>query len=238
MAEEARKRGDFAKAIEHEQKERTYLLEAKKAADTAQHYRNTEMNQALQIQATRETAKEGHLTQIQVANIHAAAQRAGFDRPGETERLTTEYRRILKEEGQKAADAYLDSIGKVTGVTKGYNLKEEGLDVQRDKAVATALEKYEPYNRALQKVASLESQARSGKLKPEKQAELDAARADAKRYYDQKYQEIHGSARPARSGNAEAQVMTEADVQATMRSSGKTREEVIAAAKARGYTIQ
>jgi hypothetical protein len=203
MAEEARKRGDFAKAIEHEQKERTYLLEAKKAADTAQHYRNTEINQALQIQATRESAKEGHQVQreghevnLEIARLNRQATLAAHPD------YVAEYQKRIASDGQKAADAWLDSVGKVLGVTKGYDLKEEGLGVQRDKAVTAALKDYDPYNRALQKIASLESQARSGKLKPEKQAELDTARADAKRYYDQKYQEIHGTARPARSGDA------------------------------------
>ena len=239
MAEEERKRNRFDKALDHEEKARTYRLDAKKADEQARHHKETELGQTLQTAATLQGQREGHLTQIQVANIHAAAQRAGYNKPSEMQQMVTEYNARVAKDGQKAADAWLASVGKVAGVAKGYDVKEEGLDVQRDKTVAAALKEFTPYTRALDKIASLESKARAGKLKPGQQAELDAARADAKRYYDQKYQEIHKTAPPSRSGDTGgARVVSEADIQATMRSSGQSREAVIAAAKARGYTIQ
>ena len=201
-AEDARKRGEFDKAVKHEQTERSYLLEAKKAEDLANYHKQSLINQNFQTQATlaasregHQVQREGHGVQLEIARLNRQATLAAHPD------YVAEYEKRITRDGQKAADAWLDSVSKVLGVTKGYDFKEGALDVQRDKAVTAALKEYEPYNRAQNKVASLESQARTGKLTPKKQAELDAARADVQRYYDQKYQEIHGTARPARSGD-------------------------------------
>jgi len=176
MAEEARKRGEFAKAIEHEQKERTYRLESRKADQQAEHFRNTEMNQALQTQATLQASREGNITQLEVAKINRAAQMAGFNKPSESERVRAEYQRILQEKGQKAADAFLADEQKIRAVVGG--VRYEGQDKDQTRAYYQSLYQDPNYGPAEDKIRRLEAKP---KLTEKEQQTLAAARAYVKR---------------------------------------------------------
>lgn len=180
-AEDARKRGDFAKAIEHEQKERNYTLEAQKAKDLADHYKRSDYNQLLNIQATRESAKEGHLTQLQVAQINKAAQMAGFNKPSESERVRAEYQRILKEGGQKAADAFLADEQKIRAAVGG--VKYEGTEKDNTRAYYQSLYQDPNYSSAEDKIRRLEAKT---KRTPADEQALSAARA----YVQRKQEEV------------------------------------------------
>jgi hypothetical protein len=231
-AEDARKRGDFAKAIEHEQKERTYTLEAQKAKDLADHYKRSDYNQVLNIEATRQSAKEGHATQLEVAKINKAAQMAGFNKPSESERVFAEYIKIRDSQGQKAADEYLNNQAKVRESVSG--VKFTGQDKDNTRAYYQSLYQDPNYGMAEDKIRRLEA-------KPKRTKEEEQALATARAYVQRKQNEVRrdfGMDGEGGAGAAPRQVMTEADVQATMKSSGRSREEVIAAARARGYTIQ
>ena len=191
LAEEARQRGEFSKAMEHAEKARTYRLDAQKAKDQAEHYKNVEFNQLLGTAATRESSREGHLTQLEVAKINRSATLAAHPD------YVAEYQKRIKEQGQKAADDWLDSVGKVLGVTKNFDSKAESLKVQRDKAVTTALKDFTPYTDAIAQIARLEKLQRKGKLTPKEQTALDNARIDAQKYYNDVYKRLHGEDAPA-----------------------------------------
>lgn len=198
-AEEARKRGDFAKAIEHEQKERTYRLEAKKAEDTVQHYRNTEMNQVLSTAATRESAREGHLTQVQVANIHAAAQRAGFNKPSEAERVREEYNRIRTEKGQKAADEFLSDETKIRAAVGGAKYEGPDKSVQNRAKVYEILNKNESYTTAQETIRRLEAKT---KRTPQEEQRLAQARKYTQDTFNNTYKGIYGTGPDADTGSS------------------------------------
>jgi hypothetical protein len=179
------------------------MLEAQKAKDLADHYKRSDTNQLLNIEATRQSAKEGHLTQVQVANIHAAATRAGH--PSETKQLTDEYVARVKKDGQPAADAWLKSIEKVMGVTKGYNVRQEGVDARRDEAVRKALENNSDYGRITRAISQMEAKKlKEGKLSPADQRVLDTARQREQEVYNHWYNRIHKEAPPTGGAGAGA----------------------------------
>lgn len=231
MAEEARKRGEFGKAIEHEQKERAYLLEVRKADQLAEHNKNVEINQALQTQATLQASREGHITQLEVAKINKAAQMAGYNKPSEAERVRAEYQRILEKSGQKAADAFLADEQKIRAVVGG--VKYEGQEKDQTRAYYQSLYQDPNYGPAEDKIRRLEAKLK--RTEKDEQA-LAAARAYVKRKQEEVRRDFGMAGGAGDTGGA--RVISEADIQATMRSSGQSREAVIAAAKARGYTIQ
>jgi hypothetical protein len=205
MAEEARKRGDFGKAIEHEQKERTYRLEAKKANDTAQHYKNTETNQLLNIEASRESSREGHLTQLEVARINKAAQLAGYNKPSEAERIGTEYRRIRAEQGEKAANAYLQDEERIRASVGGVKYEGPDKSIQNRAKVHEILGKNETYNTQQGVIARLEAKP---KLTPKDQAKLDAARKYVQNEFNKLHKDLYGTDPSAGGSGAAPQRVT------------------------------
>lgn len=199
-AEDARKRGEFAKAIEHEQKERNYTLEAQKAKDLADHYKRSDTNQLLNIEATRQSAKEGHTTQLEVANIHAAAQRAGFNKPSESERVASEYRRIRAEQGDKAAEAFLRDEERVRSAVSGVKYEGQDRAVQNRAKVYEVLAKDSTYDAENNVIRRLEAKP---KRTPQEEARLTQARAYVKRRFDETYQGLYG-AQPEAGGATNA----------------------------------
>jgi hypothetical protein len=182
---------------------------------------NTATGNALQSATQLTTTGMSNLTSLQVANIHAAATRAGLTKPSESERVGAEYRRILGAGGQKAADAFLADEAKVRAAVGG--VKYEGQDTSaRDSAkVQEAISK---------RTTSIDMRLQNPSLKPADREKLLDLRRQIER-------EVRGSMGAEGAGGG-ARVVTEADIQATMRNSGKTRAEIIQAAKDRGYTIQ
>jgi hypothetical protein len=108
-----------------------------------------------------------NLTSLQVANIHAAATRAGLTKPSESERVGAEYRRILQAGGQKAADAFLADEAKVRAAVGGVKYEGQDTSTKDSKAVQDAINK---------RTTMIDTQLQSGNLKPEKEAELLARR--------------------------------------------------------------
>lgn len=199
LAEEERKRNRFDKALVHEEAARSYRLEAKKAEDTAQHYRDTASNQLLGTIATRESAREGHLTQLQVANIYAAAQRAGFNKPSEAERVREEYNRIRTEKGQKAADEFLSDETKIRAAVGGAKYEGPDKSVQNRAKVYEILNKNESYTTAQETIRRLEAKA---KRTPQEEQRLAQARKYTQDTFNNTYKGIYGTGPDADTGSS------------------------------------
>jgi len=181
---------------------------------------NTATGQALQSATQLTTQKMGDLTQLQIAKLREATARFGYTRPSEAERIGERYYQILKTGGEKAADAFLASESKIRTAVGGVKYEGQDTSTKDSKAVQDAINK---------RTTMIDTQLQSGNLKPEKEAELLARR---ERIASQVRKEMGAE------GGGGARVVSEADIQATMRSSGKSRDEVVRAAQARGYTIQ
>lgn len=166
-------------------------------------------NAMAQNESTERIARQNNITQLEVARIHQAT--AGM--PDATERIAAEYAR-RKAKDPADAEEYMKTIERA----KFGNKPQIAAEANAIKRLALA-EKDDNYK----------MQARIAddpKQKPE-------ARARA--------QEIM-RAIEVRNGIVDSggsdKVMTMADVKATAASSGRTEQQVIDAAKARGYTIQ
>jgi hypothetical protein len=132
----------------------------------------------------------------------------------------TEYRRILQAGGQKAADAFLADEAKVRAAVGGVKYEGPDTSTRDSKAVQDAIAK---------RTANIDMSLQNPNLKPEKREKF----LELRRQIEKEVRSSMG----AESGGG-ARVVTEADIQATMRNSGKTRAEIVQAAKDRGYTIQ
>ena len=167
-----------------------------------------------------------NLTDIQVANIREAAARYGYDRPTESDRIFGKYSEILKSGGQKAADAFLADQARVRATVLG--VKYEG---QPEKKAAIELKVQEEVRK---RVPNIDLKLQNPKLSPADRAKYEAARELVEKDVRRKLRNATGD----EEGGSGDKVATEADIQATMSSSRKSRDEVVRALKANGFTIQ
>jgi len=93
----------------------------------------------LRLQAERErtasaekVAAANNVSAQKVAEIYAAATRAGANRPSEQERFASEYFAKVKTEGQAAADAWLVQQEKIRSVSGGVKYGGQDKDVERE----------------------------------------------------------------------------------------------------------
>jgi len=128
----------------------------------------TASSQGLQAATQLTTTGMSNLTSLQVANIHAAATKAGLTKPSESERVGAEYRRILGASGQKAADAFLADESKVRAAVSG--VKYEG---QPEKKAAIELKVQEEVRK---RVPNIDLKLQNPKLSPADRAKYEAAR--------------------------------------------------------------
>jgi hypothetical protein len=152
------------------------------------------------------------LTNVQLEKMRIAARAAEASRPGEAERIEAKYMGMIAKGQQAEADAYLERISKI----------KSGAGTAGVGAGRNAIMERRQTMQELQQI-----------IKDEGMVYTDAQKADAARQYQrlamQNVNEGEGGA---------PKVMTQADVLATAKSSGKTPQQVIDAAKARGFTIQ
>jgi hypothetical protein len=234
-ADEAVRSGKASDIVRARDEERKAQADYKKAEveleKSIMTTKTTASGQGLQAATQLETNKQTNatnveinrlrnLTDIQVANIREAASKYGYDRPTESDRIFDKYSEILKSGGQKAADAFLADQARVRATVIGYKYEGPDTSTKDSKAVQDAINK---------RTAMIDTQLQSGNLKPEKEADLRARR---ERIAAQVRKEMGAE------GGGGNRVVSEADIQATMKSSGKSRDEVVKAAQARGYTIQ
>jgi hypothetical protein len=173
----------------------------------------------------------------------ANAQLASVNKPGETERMLAELDEIRTGKktfqgltGEKGAQAYQDSVSQLGAARYGVKYTGPNKEFDQRKAVLELMQKDEGVKIAQMKVAQLEAKE---KLTPKEQAALDANNSFLKKRYDSAMSELQKSGGPAAAAEgAGGKVMTMADVLRTAQDSGKTVEEVRAAAARRGYTIQ
>jgi hypothetical protein len=182
---------------------------------------NTATSNALQSATQLTTTGMSNLTSLQVANIQAAATRLRLTTT-ESGRVGTEYRRILQAGGQKAAEAFLADEAKVRAAVGGVKYEGQDTSIKDSKAVQDAIAK---------RTANIDMSLQNPNLKPEKREKFLELRRQIEK-------EVRSSMGVEGGGGGGAKVVTEADIQATMRNSGKTRAEIVQAAKDRGYTIQ
>jgi hypothetical protein len=176
---------------------------------------------------TREIGAREKLATIQ-ANVDnsirsANAQMAGVNRPGELERQIADYESRL---GRKLSAAeYKQAIGEFSEAKSPYKYLGPDKSVERNVAVENALNKDISILRMRQELGN-------PKTKPERKAEIE-------RLIQVERDKLLNVTQPGGKGaGAAGMTMTMDDVQATAQAMGKSPEEVMAAAKRKGYTIQ
>ena len=225
-AEQARTDGQIGKAESLYDKGRDDKKEALK--------RKTEANEKL---ATIQASVDNSIRST-------SASMAQINKPGETERMLADLDLIRSGKksfqgltGEKGAQAYQDAVGSLGAARYGVKYTGPNKDFEHKKAVLEVLQKDEGVKIAQMTIAQLEGQP---KLSPKDKTALDAANAYVKNRYDFVSKELKqtesgaGGGAPAGGKN----VITMADIQRTAQSSGRSVEEVRAAAAAKGYTIQ
>jgi hypothetical protein len=175
-------------------------------------------------------------------DVGAAVQRENINKPGERERQLAEIDKIkngtstyMGLTGDEGVQAYLENEGKL-GAAK-YGVKYSGTDPSwaHQNMIATALAKRGDYDDTTSAIAKLEKRP---KLDADQQATLDKLYVTKKRIEDEvraQYPKAPSAAAP--SGGATGMTMSMADIQRTAQVSGRTVEEVRAAAAAKGYTV-
>lgn len=170
-ADEAVRSGRASDIIRAREEERKAQADYKKAEveleKSIMTAKATASGQGLQAATQLTTTGMSNLTSLQVANIHAAATRAGLTKPSESERVGAEYRRILGANGQKAADAFLADEARVRAAVGGVKYEGQDTSTKDSKAIQDAISK---------RTAMIDAQLQSGNLKPDKEAELVARR--------------------------------------------------------------
>jgi hypothetical protein len=171
------------------------------------------------------------------------AQMASVNKPGETERMLADLDAIRTGKkdfqglkGEEGAKAYQDAVGQLGAARYGVKYTGPNKDFEHRKAVLDVLQKDEGVKIAQMKVAQLEAKE---KLSTKEQAALDANKAFLQKRYESVSGELQKTGAAAGGDSTSGKnVITMADIQRTAASSGKTVEEVRAAAAAKGYTIQ
>jgi hypothetical protein len=99
-----------------------------------------------QLQAERErtasaekVAAANNVNAQKVADIYAAASRAGANRPSEQERFANDYFAVVKSQGQAAADAWLAQQEKVRGAYNSGRFQDKEPD--RDIKIKALIDK-------------------------------------------------------------------------------------------------
>jgi hypothetical protein len=161
-----------------------------------------------------DTAKENRLTQVQIAKLQAATA----NRPSEAERIEANYRGMIAKGQSAEADAYLERISKIKG---GAGTAGVGADNAQTRKLRDA-------------VKDIDSRL---EFMDPKSPEFKTLQVQRDRLSKLIIERAIGEADAGNAGGA-PKVMTQADVLATAKSSGKTPQQVIEAAKARGYAIQ
>ena len=165
--------------------------------------------------------RDRNFTDVQVANIREAAAKAGYNKPSEAERVGEKYYGILQKDGPKAAAAFLANESKIRAAVSGVKYEGQDTSTKDSKAVEDVINK---------RTETINLKLQNPNLKPADREKYETLR---KNIAAQVRREMG-----ATEGSGGARVVTEADIQATMRSSGKSRDEVVKAANDRGYTIQ
>jgi hypothetical protein len=140
----------------------------------------------MRLQAERErtasaekVAAANNVSAQKVAEVYAAASRAGANRPSEQERFANEYFAIVKSQGQAAADAWLAQQEKVRAVSGG--VKYGG----QDRAVENELKIQAELNKQTEILQSQRDRAKNPADRAAFQAKIDAVekkiRADVAR---------------------------------------------------------
>ena len=122
-------------------------VEAKKTQAQAEAVRQQTGTQAatsvlgdeMRMQSERErtasaekVAAANNVNAQKVAEIYAAASRAGANRPSEQERFANDYFAVVKSQGQAAADAWLAQQEKIRGVSGGVKYGGQDREVERE----------------------------------------------------------------------------------------------------------
>jgi len=94
-------------------------------------------NAMAQNESTERIARQNNLTQMEVARINQATSM----KPGETERLMTQYAEIKRTKGEAAAEEFMRTIERVKTGTRGETAQQK-LNVQRQ-ALAEKLPAYQ-----------------------------------------------------------------------------------------------
>ena len=193
-------------------------------------------------------AEIGRKGKVEAAEIAAKARRdaarisSAGDKLGERERVAAKAERISTgkesfngETGPEAADKYIESIAKSGAAVGGARYTGQDKTFEREVQLRklysedALLKRYaENLSMALMAPPSPESTKRIERLKTAIKDREDALAATLPK--------VPGKPE-ATAAPAGAKVMTMADVKATAQKHGKTEAEVIAAAKARGFTI-
>lgn len=198
----------------------------------------------LEKKATIQAGVENAKLQAQVAREGHAVTREGYARPGETERMLGELDAIRTGKknfqgltGEEGAKAYQDAVGQLGAARYGVKYTGPNKDFEHRKAVLDVLQKDEGVKIAQMKVAQLEAK---DKLSAKEQAALNANKAFLQKRYESVSTDLQktGGAPTGGAPTGSKNVLSMADIQRTAEVSGKSIEEVRAAAAAKGYTIQ
>jgi hypothetical protein len=175
-------------------------------------------------------------------DVGAAVQRENINKPGERERQLADIDKIKSGKstymgltGDEGVAAYLENEAKL-GAAK-FGVKYSGTDPAwaHQKMISDALAKRGDYDDANSTIVRLEKKAN---LSPAEQSMLDKSYASKKRIEAEVralYPKAPNAAAP--SGEATGMTISMADIQRTAQASGRTPEEVRAAAAAKGYTV-
>lgn len=153
-------------------------------------------------------AQLDRMSQAELTKLRIAAEKANAQRPGAGERITAQILKLRSEGKIKEADELLQTYSQVAGSGAA------GVGGQRNELMRLKA-------------------AQAGYKELMENGDTDAERAEGKRNYLRITKQLAGM---EETGGEPS--MTMEDVRATAKASGKTEAEVIAAAKARGYTIQ
>jgi hypothetical protein len=82
--------------------------------------------------SAEKVAAANNVNAQKVAEIYAAASRAGANRPSEQERFANDYFAVVKSQGQAAADAWLAQQEKIRGVSGGVKYGGQDREVERE----------------------------------------------------------------------------------------------------------
>ena len=163
----------------------------------------------------------------------ANAQMAGVNKPGERERLLSQLddiqsgkRAFQGKTGAEGAEAFMKANADLGAAM--YGVKFTGQDKTAERV--TAALKDTNY-----KLLMTQRDMLAKNTDPKSRAEVTRLDARIKELEDAAYARVTGG---APTGGAAGMTMTMDDVQATAAASGRSPEEVIAAAKRKGYTIQ
>jgi hypothetical protein len=181
-------------------------------------------------------AKIGAEAKIKTANISAA--RAAADRLSVDERVAAKADRIATgkekyngESGPAAAQAYVEAIGKSAAARQGVRYSGQDKTFERE----VQLQKLYTTDPELKSLSDALALAEMGN-QPKRTQRLRDAIAERKKELAETLPQVPGK-QGAPAAPAGDKVMTMADVKATAQKHGKTEAEVIAAAKAKGFTI-